>query len=58
MKTLTISSEQHYQEIVEKIELIKNAEPGTTQAALLKLFIQAVVAYEREIKDNKIPTSI
>jgi hypothetical protein len=47
-----ITSEQHYQEIAAKIEAIKNAEPGTSNALLLKVLIQSIVAHEREHQDK------
>ncbi|MGV3640274.1 MAG: hypothetical protein ACO1NZ_07130 [Adhaeribacter sp.] len=43
-----ITSEQHYQEIAAKIEAIKNAEPGTSNALLLKVLIQSIVQHERK----------
>ncbi|MGV3504075.1 MAG: hypothetical protein ACO1O1_10225 [Adhaeribacter sp.] len=42
-----ITSEQHYQEIAAKIEALKNAEPGTSNALLLKVLIQSIVHHER-----------
>lgn len=48
MDSFKITSEQHYQEIAAKIEAIKNAEPGTTNALLLRVLIQSIVQHERE----------
>jgi hypothetical protein len=50
MDFLKIKTPQEYQEIAAKIEAIKNAEPGTSNALLLKVLINAIVQHEREIK--------
>lgn len=50
MKTLKIQTEQEYQEIAAKIEAIKNAEPGTSKALLLKFLVNSIVQHERAEK--------
>jgi hypothetical protein len=47
MNYLKIESDQQYQEIASRIEALKNVEPGTSKATLLKFLIRAIVHHER-----------
>jgi hypothetical protein len=47
MNYLKIESDQQYQEIASRIEALKNVEPGTPKAMLLKFLIHAIVHHER-----------
>jgi hypothetical protein len=49
MNYLKIESEQQYQEIAARIEALKNVEPGTAKATLLKFLVDAIVQHEKGI---------
>jgi hypothetical protein len=54
MDLFKIKTEQEYHEIAAKIEAIKNAEPGTSSALLLKVLISSIVEHERENKEKNL----
>jgi hypothetical protein len=54
MNFFKIKTEREYHEVAAKIEAIKNAEPGTSKALLLKFLVNSIVQHERENKADKI----
>jgi hypothetical protein len=50
MNYLKIKSDQQYQEIAARIEALKNVEPGTSKAVLLKFLVHTIVHHEKGVQ--------
>lgn len=52
MSHLKIVSDRQYQEVASRIETLKDAEPGTPRAVLLKFLVDSIVHHERGKKET------
>lgn len=43
-----IANEEEYEAVTQRIERLKDAEPGTDEAKELKMLIKVLVAYEHK----------
>lgn len=48
MEYNSIANEEEYEAVTQRIERLKDAEPGTAEAKELKALIKALIAYEHK----------